>query len=112
MIFGFTCWKIIISWNIVVASIYSYDKFLSVWFGRRDRDSGGVLRGQHRQRRRYFLRVSEDSLLLLLFAFGPIGAWLAMEVTRHKTRKSNFRRRAVLLTVVNPLWLIVYWTLN
>jgi len=103
MTFGFTCWKIIIGWNIIVASVYGWDKFLSIWFGRRG--------GQHRQRRRYSLRVSENFLLLLLFAFGPMGAWLAMEVTCHKTRKSNFRKRAVLLTVVNPLWLIVYWTI-
>jgi uncharacterized membrane protein YsdA (DUF1294 family) len=99
MVFSYTCWKIIFGWNIVVAIVYGWDKFLSVWTERR-------------KRRRYFLRVSENLLLLLLFAFGPVGAWLAMEGLRHKTRKSNFRIRAILLTVLNPLWLIFYWTIK
>eukprot|EP00536_Pseudo-nitzschia_multiseries_P000011 jgi/Psemu1/299796/fgenesh1_kg.2_\ len=53
--------------------------------------------------------MPEDLLLFLLFACGVAGAWLAMEGLRHKTRKVTFRRRAMLLTIVNPLWPIIYW---
>jgi uncharacterized membrane protein YsdA (DUF1294 family) len=50
--------------------------------------------------------------LFLLFACGPLGAWVAMEGLRHKTRKASFQRRAILLTIINPFWLIFYWTMK
>jgi len=102
-LFNLNRWEIIISWNIMVATIYSYDKFLSVAFDRQQQS-----RQQRQRQRRYFSRVSEQCLLLILFIFGPIGAWIAMELLRHKTSKSKFRRRAIFFTVFNPLWLVVY----
>ena len=114
MTLGFVYWKIFVGWNIVVATVYGYDKFLAWWFsGVTSRSDSGGIRGQRRpRRRRYWCRVSEDFLLLLLFACGPVGAWFAMEGLRHKTRKVSFRRRAIMLTVVNPLWLILYWMIK
>ena len=113
MISFFAC-KAFFGWNIIVASVYGFDKFLAWWFAGvvNKRDKGGV-HGQRRSRsRHYWRRISEDFLLLLLFACGPLGAWSAMEGLRHKTRKVSFRRRAMLLTVVNPLWPIMYWVIK
>mmetsp|Transcript_27186 Transcript_27186/g.59856 ORF Transcript_27186/g.59856 Transcript_27186/m.59856 type:complete len:118 (-) Transcript_27186:476-829(-) len=113
MILGsFTFWKIFFSWNIFVATIYGFDKILAWWFsGARNRTDSGGINGQRwpRYRRHCWCRISEDFLLFLLFACGVVGAWFAMEGLRHKTRKVTFRRRAILLTIVNPLWLILYW---
>mmetsp|Transcript_8044 Transcript_8044/g.16639 ORF Transcript_8044/g.16639 Transcript_8044/m.16639 type:complete len:113 (-) Transcript_8044:796-1134(-) len=104
-------WKIFVHWNIIVASVYGFDKFLAWCFAgvTNKIDSGGIQSQRWPRRRRYWRRISEDFLLLLLFCCGPFGAWFAMEGLRHKTRKSSFRRRAILLTIVNPLWLILYW---
>ena len=110
----FAHWKIFFGWNIIVATVYGFDKFLAWWFVPRKskKDSGGI-QGQRRpRRRRYVFRVSEDFLLLLLFACGQLGAWVAMEGLRHKTRKTNFRIRAVVLTIINPLWFILFWAMK
>mmetsp|Transcript_24046 Transcript_24046/g.56745 ORF Transcript_24046/g.56745 Transcript_24046/m.56745 type:complete len:116 (-) Transcript_24046:77-424(-) len=111
---GFVCWKILFGWNMIVATIYGFDKFLALCFGStRSKNDSGRIQGQLRFRRqRYVFRVSEDILLLLLFACGPLGAWVAMEGLRHKTRKLGFRRRATLVTIINPLWIIVYWAVK
>jgi uncharacterized membrane protein YsdA (DUF1294 family) len=55
-------------------------------------------------------RVPERVLLWWVFATGWVGAWLAMNTLRHKTAKSSFRRVAVMWTVVNPFWLLAWWT--
>ena len=114
MVPSFAFCKIFVGWNIIVATVYGLDKFLAWWFsGVTGKSDSGGIRGQRwPHRRRYWRRVSEDFLLLLLFACGPVGAWFAMEGLRHKTRKVSFRRRAIMLTVVNPLWLILYWTMK
>jgi len=101
--------KIFVGWNIIVATAYGFDKILAWWFvDVTSKKASCRIRGQHRYRRRHWRRVPEDFLLLLLFACGPLGAWVAMEGLRHKTRKVSFRRRAILLTIINPLWLVLY----
>ncbi len=59
--------------------------------------------------RRGFGRVRERTLLLATFACGCIGAWCGMRLFRHKTQKVSFRRWAIAVTLVNPLWLAVWW---
>jgi uncharacterized membrane protein YsdA (DUF1294 family) len=110
MIFVFAYWKIFVGWNIIVATVYGFDKVLAWWFAgvTSTKDSGGIQGQRRSRRRRYWRRISEDFLLLLLFACGPLGAWVAMEGLRHKTRKFSFRRRAIMLTIINPIWLILY----
>lgn len=54
-------------------------------------------------------RISERNLLTLAFLCGWVGAWAAMSVFRHKTRKASFRWRLVLLTVLNPCWLLLWF---
>lgn len=53
-------------------------------------------------------RIPEARLLLLAFLSGIAGAWAGMEVFRHKTRKTGFLARMVAVTVVNPLWVLLY----
>lgn len=79
-------WSLVV-WNLVVALIYSWDKLMA-YMGRR--------------------RVSESFLLWLLFLGGCVGAWCAMGLVRHKTRKNSFRWPALVLTVLNPLWLLLW----
>lgn len=74
-------------WNLLVALVYSWDKLMA-----------------HMKRR----RVSEAFLLWVLFLGGCVGAWCAMWLVRHKTRKTSFRLPAIVLTVLNPLWLLLW----
>ena len=48
----------------------------------------------------------------LLGVGGWIGAWIGMSWFRHKTQKQPFRRWAVLWTIVNPTWLLVWWSIT
>ena len=43
-------------------------------------------------------RIAESTLLLLALAGGSPGAWLAVKVMRHKTRKQPFR--SILIAIV------------
>jgi uncharacterized membrane protein YsdA (DUF1294 family) len=88
-----TCWLLVLVANVVTAGIFAFDK----WRAR--------ARGQRR-------RVAERTLLAWTFATGWLGAWLAMAMLRHKTAKPSFRRWALAWTVVNPFWLLVWWTLR
>jgi hypothetical protein len=56
-------------------------------------------------------RVRESTLLLVTWLCGCVGAELGARVFRHKTKKASYRWRALLVTVANPLWWIVwiYW---
>ncbi|MEO0477895.1 MAG: DUF1294 domain-containing protein [Planctomycetota bacterium] len=53
-------------------------------------------------------RVSEARLIGLSWFGGLFGGWLAMKTFRHKTRKSSFRTRMVIVSVVNFAWLWIY----
>jgi uncharacterized membrane protein YsdA (DUF1294 family) len=69
--------------NVVTFVVYGWDK----WRARR----GGR-------------RVPEAHLLWLAAVTGAIGAWTAMTLFRHKTRKRSFRRWLVLATAWNGVW--------
>ncbi|MFO1054546.1 MAG: DUF1294 domain-containing protein [Planctomycetota bacterium] len=57
-------------------------------------------------------RIPESWLLASAFLFGLGGGWAAMSVFRHKTRKTSFRWKMVAVSVVNPLWLLVWMGLH
>jgi uncharacterized membrane protein YsdA (DUF1294 family) len=82
-------WLLVLVVTIVTFGLYAFDK----WRSRR----GGR-------------RIRERTLLAWLFATGWVGAWLAMWLLRHKTVKTSFRRWAQLWTLVNPFWLLLWWT--
>ena len=84
-------WLAVLVWNLLVFALYGWDK-------RMARVS------QPSERR----RVPERKLLWMLFLGAPAGAWCGMKLFRHKTRKASFRWRAIALTIVNPLWLLVW----
>jgi len=82
-------WGLVLLWNVLTLATYGWDKWRAAKQGR---------------------RVSERTLLWMLFATGWPGAWLAMAWFRHKTVKQPFRRYAILWTIVNPLWAVIWWT--
>jgi uncharacterized membrane protein YsdA (DUF1294 family) len=53
-------------------------------------------------------RVPEARLILFAFCGGAPGAWLGVKVFRHKTQKTGFLARLALVTVVNPLWPVLW----
>lgn len=57
-------------------------------------------------------RVPEARLLLLAWLGGLVGAWSAMHLFRHKTRKTSFRWKMVCVTICNAAWPLIYWMLN
>ncbi|MEZ5967353.1 MAG: DUF1294 domain-containing protein [Planctomycetota bacterium] len=79
-------WWVVLGFNALAWVAFAWDK----WRARR----GGR-------------RVPEARLLLLLW-LGCLGAWCGMRMFRHKTRKTSFLWRAILLTVLNPLWWLVW----
>ena len=54
-------------------------------------------------------RIPERTLLLSCMSGGALGGWFAMSFFRHKTIKRSFRVKAVLVTLLSPVWLLVYW---
>lgn len=55
-------------------------------------------------------RIPEATLLLLAFVGGALGAWIAMRVFHHKTRKIKFSAGVPALLVFNILAVAaVYW---
>jgi len=82
-------WGLCLLVNVAGFFVYGYDK----WRARR----------QGR-------RVPERTLLWFLFATGWVGCWAAMSLFRHKTVKAAFRRWAILWTIVNPFWAMVWLT--
>jgi uncharacterized membrane protein YsdA (DUF1294 family) len=54
--------------------------------------------------------LPERSLLWFLFATVLVVCWIAMSLFRHKTAKASFRRWAILWTIVNPFWAMVWLT--
>ena len=57
-------------------------------------------------------RVSEVTLLSLMFMGGPIGGWLGMLLCWHKVRQGGFLACAAVFTVVSLLWPLIYVTLK
>ena len=53
-------------------------------------------------------RIPEATLLLFAFLFGAPGAWFGSWTFRHKTLKTSFRLKLALVTVVNPLWALLW----
>jgi len=53
-------------------------------------------------------RISEATLLLFAFLLGAPGAWFGSRTFRHKTVKTSFRLKLALVTVVNPLWALLW----
>jgi uncharacterized membrane protein YsdA (DUF1294 family) len=82
-------WSVVLLVNLLAVIVFGWDKMRS---------------------KKEAPRVRERTLLLLVFATGWLGAWLAMAWFRHKTSKRSFRVLAGLLTVLNPFWLLVWWT--
>ena len=77
--------------NVATMLVYGYDKAIA----------GGPRR-----------RIPERTLLALALLGGSPGALLAMGLFRHKTVKVPFRRYAILWTVLNPFWVLLWWTLS
>jgi uncharacterized membrane protein YsdA (DUF1294 family) len=53
-------------------------------------------------------RIPEARLLALAFLAGFPGAWAGVELFRHKTRKASFQAKLILVTVLNPAWVLLY----
>lgn len=53
-------------------------------------------------------RIPEAWLVASAFLGGLGGAWVAMSLFRHKTRKTSFRLKMAIVTVINPLWLLIF----
>ncbi|MBC8329767.1 MAG: DUF1294 domain-containing protein [Planctomycetes bacterium] len=71
----------------------------------------GVDKRRARLRRR---RISEATLCWLAFLGGAAGAWMAVNLFRHKTVKTSFRVKLSLATVGCLLWLSagLWWLMN
>ncbi|MHC5065112.1 MAG: DUF1294 domain-containing protein, partial [Planctomycetota bacterium] len=56
-------------------------------------------------------RIPEATLLLMSWCGGLIGGWIAMFVFRHKTRKTSFKLKMLLVSLLNLLWipLLLEW---
>ncbi len=80
-------WWTLLWWNCAVFALFGWDKLCAA---------------------RGWRRVREAHLLLAVFLCGCIGAEAGARAFRHKTRKSSFRRLALALSVLNPLWLLVW----
>ena len=57
-------------------------------------------------------RVSEVTLLSLMFMGGPIGAWVGMYMFRHKVKKIGFLACGAAFTVFSLLWPLIYVTVK
>ena len=82
------CWYLLII-NLVAFVCYGVDKLMA---------------------KRNAPRVSELALLLLALAGGSVGAWMGMQVWRHKTKHAKFRwgvPMILLLQVALYWWIIV-----
>jgi uncharacterized membrane protein YsdA (DUF1294 family) len=84
-------WGLVLVLNVVTLLVFGFDKW-------RSRGAGS--------------RVPERTLLWLVGLGGLVGAWMAMSLFRHKTRKMPFRAWAILWTALNPLWLLAWATLR
>ena len=84
-------WGLVLLQNVATGLLFGWDKWRAKRQGR---------------------RVPERTLLWAMFATGWIGGWAAMALFRHKTIKQPFRRWALVWTLVNPFWLLLWHTLG
>eukprot|EP00457_Paulinella_chromatophora_P016962 gb/GEZN01017889.1/.p1 GENE.gb/GEZN01017889.1/~~gb/GEZN01017889.1/.p1 ORF type:complete len:120 (-),score=3.31 gb/GEZN01017889.1/:368-727(-) len=87
-------WKIVFG---LVIALWNVVAFLVYWYDKHQAKAGRVP-----------YRTPETVLWLLLWWAGCVGAWCAMSVCHHKTKKSEFRNPAIVLTIFNGLWLCIY----
>jgi uncharacterized membrane protein YsdA (DUF1294 family) len=73
--------------NVLTFLLFGWDK----WCARRDRR-----------------RIPEAWLIGMTFATGLVGAWFAMSLFRHKTRKVSFRVKAIAVSIFNLAWLVAW----
>lgn len=83
-------WALVLLLNVAAFAMFGFDKW--------------------RSRREGARRVPERTLLWTMLLGGFVGAWIAMSFFRHKTVKQPFRLYAMLWTLLNPVWLVVWWT--
>ncbi|NDF13089.1 MAG: DUF1294 domain-containing protein [Proteobacteria bacterium] len=55
-------------------------------------------------------RIPEKTLLVFCFLGGSPGGFLASRLFRHKTKKSSFRARYILVVILQIILLIAYYT--
>lgn len=55
------------------------------------------------------MRVPENLLLLLALLFGSLGAWLGMQIFRHKTAKRSFQARFWIIAGFQVLLAALYY---
>ena len=82
-------WALVLLSNLATIVVFAFDKLQS--------------------KRKQARRVPERTLLWFMFFGGLIGGWVAMSLFRHKTIKTSFRVKAIFVTLVNPVWLLVWW---
>jgi uncharacterized membrane protein YsdA (DUF1294 family) len=56
-------------------------------------------------------RVPEKVLLLITFCGGTIGAIVGMEVFRHKTVKTSFRKQFFIVIILQVIIILIYYFL-
>lgn len=71
---------LIVFWNIIVFALYGYDKI-------------SAIKGTW--------RISERTLILAAFLMGGFGAFLGMQIFRHKTKKLKFNISVPLAMLLN-----------
>lgn len=84
--------EVFVAWNLIVFGIYGFDKYNAMT--KRP-------------------RIDERTLLAFAFLFGGLGALLAMQVFRHKTRHRIFRIYVPVAVLINLicLYIIKRWHL-
>ena len=59
--------------------------------------------------RRERARMPEGMLLSWAFLGGFVGAWLGINMFQHKNRQTAFKLKLLAVTILNPVWLLVYY---
>jgi len=87
----------LIAINVFTFVYYGIDKLASIWAG------------DNQKRQALKVRIPVASLLLLALAGGSAGALLAVLVFRHKTRKTWFVLRLLLMLVAQVVVVYLLW---
>lgn len=80
------------AWGLLVLNVLAF--FLFGFDKRRARGAGR--------------RTPEATLLLVSWLGGFVGGWWGMSVFRHKTKKTSFRVKMILATLLSPGWLLAW----